>query len=45
MGGFSCVNTRLLFGTELLMPNLLESDYKKLSIDQIFKSYILEKYV
>ena len=39
MGGFSGVNTRLLFDTELLMPNLTESDYKKMSTDQSFKAY------
>ena len=38
-GGFSCVNTRLSFDIELLMPNLTESDYKKTSIDQSFKAY------
>ena len=27
-GGFSCVNTRLSFDTEILMPNLRECDYK-----------------
>ena len=32
-GGFSCVNTRLSFDTELLMPSLTESEYKKMSID------------
>ena len=29
IGGFSCVNTRLSFDRELLMPNLTEADYKK----------------
>ena len=28
-GDFSCVNTRLSFDTELLMPILTESGYKK----------------
>ena len=42
-GGFSCVNTRLPFDTELLMPNLTESAYKKMSIGKSFKSYKLEK--
>ena len=41
-GGFGCVNTRLSFDTELLMPNLTESDYKKMSIDQSFKAYKCE---
>ena len=30
------------FDTELLMPNLTESDYKKMSIDQSFKAYKCE---
>ena len=38
-GGFSCFNTRLSFDTEILMPNLTESDYKKLIIDGSFKAY------
>ena len=38
-GGFSCVITRLSFNTELLMPNLTESGYKKMSIDQSFKAH------
>ena len=38
-GGFSCVNNRLLFDTEILMPNLREIDYQKMNIDQNFKAY------
>ena len=38
-GGLSCINTRLSFDTELLIPNLTESDYKKLNIDESFKAY------
>ena len=37
--GFSCVNTRLSFDTELLMPNLTEADYRKMNIDVSFKAY------
>ena len=33
-GGFSCVNTRLSFDTEILMPNLKERDYHKMNVDQ-----------
>ena len=29
IGGFSCVNTRLSFDTEILMHNLTKSDYNK----------------
>ena len=38
-GGFSCVSTRLSFDTELLMPNLTETDYKKMKIGKNFKAY------
>ena len=38
-GGFSSVNTRLSFDTELLMPNLTKSDYEKMNIDESFKAY------
>ena len=38
-GGFTCVNTRLSFDTELLMPNLTEADYKNMNIDEVFKAY------
>ena len=37
--GFSCVNTRLSFCTELLMPNLTNADYKKMNIDESFKAH------
>ena len=39
LGGFSCVNTRLLFDIELLMPNLIEKDFNKKNIDQSFKAF------
>ena len=38
-GGFSSVNTRLSFDTELLMPNLTQNDYQKMNIDQSFKVF------
>ena len=38
-GGFSCVNTRLLFDAELLMPNLIQKDFNKINIDQSFKAF------
>ena len=37
--GFSSVNTRLSFDTELLMPNLTKSDYHNMNIDQSFKAF------
>ena len=38
-GGFSSVNTRLSFDTEILMPNLTRADYDKMNIDESFKAY------
>ena len=38
-GGFSCVNTRLSFDSETLMPNLTGKDFQKMNIDQSFKAY------
>ena len=37
--GFSCVNTRLGFNTEFLMPNSTAAAYNQMSIDESFKSY------
>ena len=39
IGGFSCVNTRLSFDTELLMTNLSDADYKKMKKDESSKAY------
>ena len=38
-GGFSCVNNRLSFDTEILMPNLSRKDYNAMTIDQSYKAY------
>ena len=38
-GGFRCVNTRLSFDHEILMPNLTKSNYSKMGIDESFKAY------
>ena len=38
-GGFSCINTRLSFDSEILMPNLTEKDFQKMNINQSFKAY------
>ena len=38
MEDFSCVNTRLSFNTEILMPNLTEKDYRAVNINQSFKA-------
>ena len=37
--GFSCVNTRLSFDTEIFMRNLTERDYHNMSIDQSFEAF------
>ena len=37
--GFSCVNKRSAFDTEILMSIYTNSEYDKMSIDQSFKSY------
>ena len=38
-GGYSSVNNRLSFDTELLMPNLSKVDYDKMNIDQSFYGF------
>ena len=38
-GGFSCVNNRLSFDTEILMQNLSKKDYNAMTINQSFKAY------
>ena len=38
-GRFSSVNTRLDFDTEILLPNLKQADYNKMSIDESFHSF------
>ena len=38
-GGYSSVNNRLSFDTELLMPNLTKNDYDKMTIDESFKAF------
>ena len=37
--GFSCVNPRFPFNTEILMHNLTKKDYHNISIDQSFKTF------
>ena len=38
-GGFSCVNTRLSFDSEILMPNLKKSDFDRININQSFTGF------
>ena len=37
--GSTCINDRLSFNTEFWMPNLTNTDYKKVIIDESFKAY------
>ena len=36
-GGFSCVNTRVAFETEILLLNFSQKYFNKLNIDESFK--------
>ena len=38
-GEVSCVNTRLSFNTEILMPNLTDRDYRAMNIDESFNAF------
>ena len=38
-GGFSCVNNRLSFDTEIPMPNLTTKDYNSMNIEESFKAF------
>ena len=37
--GFSSINTRLGFDSEVMQPNLLQSDFYKMNIDESFPAY------
>lgn len=37
-GGFSFINTRLGFDTEIFVPNHSQTDFNKMSIDEVFKT-------
>ena len=37
--GFSCVDTRLGVGTEILVPNLTQRDFNKMNVDESFKAF------
>ena len=39
IGGYNCVNTRLGFDTEVLLPNLTQAEYAKINIGQSFQAY------
>ena len=44
IGGFTCVNNRIGFDTELLLPNFNKVDYSKMNIDESFKAYKNQNY-
>ena len=44
IGGYSCVNNRIGFDTELLLPNFSKSEYAKMSIDESFKAFKYQNY-
>ena len=44
IGGYTCVNNRIGFDTEVLLPNFSKSEYAKMSIDKSFKAYKNQKY-
>ena len=43
-GGYSFVNNRLGFDTEVLLPNFTKSEYAKMNIDESFKAYKNQDY-
>ena len=44
IGGYTCVNNRIGFNTEVLLPNFSKSEYAKMSIGESFKAYKNQKY-
>ena len=44
IGGFTCVNNRLGFDTEVLLPNFNKVDYSKMNIDESFQAYKNQNY-
>ena len=44
IGGYSCVNTRLGFDTEVLLPNFSQAAYAKMNIDQSFQAFKNQNY-
>ena len=42
--GFSCVNTRIGFDTEVLLPSFTQSEYAKMNIDQSFQAFKNQNY-
>ena len=44
IGGYTCVNNRIGFDTEILLPNFGKSEYAKMNIDESFKAYKNQNY-
>ena len=44
ISGYSCVNNRISFDTEILLPNFTKSEYSKMNIDESFKAYKNQDY-
>ena len=44
IGGFTCVNTRVGFDTEILLPNFAKKDYVSMNIDESFQAYKNQNY-
>ena len=44
IGGYTCVNNRIGFDTEILLPNFSKSEYAKMNIDESFKAYKNQNY-
>ena len=42
--GFSCVNIRIGFDTEVLLPSFTQSEYAKMNIDQSFQAFKNQNY-
>ena len=43
-GGYSCINNRLGFDTEVLLPNFTQAEYNKMNIDESFQNYKNQAY-
>ena len=44
IGGFSCVNTRIGFDSEVLLPSFSKQEYAKMNIDQSFQTFKNQNY-
>ena len=44
IGGFTCVNTRVGFDTEILLPNFTTKEYANMNTDESFQTYKNQNY-